>query len=101
MKNLTWERLSERKNEMDYIRLPHSIKRKNDNGKILAEITFPEESPGMYNIDHTYVSEELRCQGEADRLVKMAVDQIRGQGGEVRATCSYASNWLKKNGYNT
>ena len=67
---------------MDYIRLPHSIKRKNDNGKILAEITFPEESPGIYNIDHTYVSEELRCQGEADRLVKMAVDQIRGQGGE-------------------
>ena len=56
---------------------------------------------GIYNIDHTYVSEELRCQGEADRLVKMAVDQIRGQGGEVRATCSYASNWLKKNGYNT
>ena len=34
------------------------------------------------------------------QLGKMAVDQIRGQGGAVRATCAYASNWLKKNGYN-
>ncbi len=82
---------------MDYIKLPHSIKRKDENGRILAEITFPEEEPGVYNIDHTYVSDDLRGQGVAAELVKMAVDQIHEQGGEVRATCSYASDWLKKN----
>lgn len=83
---------------MEYIRLPHSIKRKDDNGRILAEITFPENEPGVYTIDHTYVSDDLRGQGIADKLVRMAVDQIHEQGGEVRATCSYASVWLKKNG---
>ena len=77
---------------MEYIRLPHSIKRKDDNGKILAEITFPEIEPGVYNIDHTYVSDELRGEGIAGELVQMAVDQIREQGGKVRATCSYASS---------
>lgn len=82
---------------MDYIRLPHSIKRKDENGKILAEITFPETEPGVYTIDHTYVGDELRGQGVAGILVQMAVDQIREQGGEVRATCSYAAGWLEKN----
>ncbi len=81
---------------MDYIKLPHSIKRKDENGKILAEITFPEVKPGVYNIDHTYVSDELRGQGTAGQLVQMAVDQIHEQGGEVCATCSYASVWLEK-----
>lgn len=83
---------------MEYTRLPHSIKCKNEHGKILAEITFPENEPGVYTIDHTYVSEELRGQGVADELVRMAVDQIRDQGGHVRATCSYASGWLERNG---
>lgn len=80
----------------DYIHLPHSIKRKGENGKILAEITFPEHAPGVYTIDHTYVNDDFRGQGIAAKLVKMAVDQIHEQGGKVRATCSYASVWLEQ-----
>ena len=83
---------------MEYIRLPHSIKCRDENGKILAEITFPEHEPGIYTIDHTYVGDALRGQGRAGELVQMAVDQIREQGGEVRATCPYASGWLRKRG---
>ena len=81
---------------MEYTSLPHSIKSKAENGKILAEITFPETAPGIYTIDHTYVSEALAGQGIAGKLVEMAVGQIRKQGGEVRATCPYAAVWLKK-----
>lgn len=83
---------------MEYIKLPHSIKSKDENGRVLAEITFPEHEPGIYTIDHTYVSDTLRGQGVASDLVQMAVDQIREQGGEVRATCSYAASWLKNRG---
>lgn len=83
--------------EMEWVRLPHSIKCKNENGRILAEITFPEYQPGIYTIDHTYVSDELRGRGTAAELVQRAVDQIHEQGGEVRATCSYAAQWLQKN----
>ena len=92
-------RISAQKEEkMEYIKLPHSIKSKDENGKILAEITFPENEPGIFTIDHTYVSETLAGQGVAGKLVQMAVDQIREQGGEIRATCPYASGWLKKKG---
>lgn len=32
----------------------------------------------------------------AGKLVQAAVDDIRSQDGEVRATCSYAVRWLEK-----
>ena len=82
---------------MEYIKLPHSIKSKDENGKILAEITFPENEPGIFTIDHTFVDDSLRGQGVAGKLVQAAVDEIREHGGDVRATCSYAVSWLAKN----
>ena len=82
----------------DFIKDGNRFYMTDDSGNMIAEITFPEEKPGEYNIDHTYVCDDLRGQGVADELVKMAVEQIRGQGGKVRATCSYASDWLRKNG---
>lgn len=67
-----------------------------DEGKLIAEITFPETAPGIYTIDHTFVDDALRGQGVAGQLVAAAVKQIKVNGGKVTATCSYAQNWLKK-----
>lgn len=68
----------------------------NESGKILAEITFPETSDGVYTIDHTFVDESLRGQGVASKLVQAAVNEIEKRGGKVEATCSYAAKWLDK-----
>lgn len=68
----------------------------NESGKILAEITFPETSDGVYTIDHTFVDESLRGQGVASKLVQAAVDEIEKRGGKVEASCSYAAKWLDK-----
>ena len=67
-------------------------------GRIVAEIPFPEILPGVYNIDHTFVDNSLRGQGIASKLVQAAVDEIRRRGGEVQATCSYAVKWLSERG---
>ena len=67
-----------------------------EQGKLVAEITFPETAPGVFTIDHTFVDGSLRGQGVASKLVQAAVDEIRGNGGEVRATCSYAVKWLSE-----
>ncbi|NJP39707.1 N-acetyltransferase [Oscillospiraceae bacterium HV4-5-C5C] len=64
-------------------------------GQLLAEVTFPARD-GIATIDHTYVSETLRGQGVAGRLVQAAVDQIRQRGLRPAATCSYAQLWLKR-----
>ncbi len=69
-----------------------------ESGRIVAEITFPENAPGVYTIDHTFVDESLRGQGIAGKLVRAAVDEIEKRGGQVTATCSYAVCWLREHG---
>ena len=67
-----------------------------DGGKVIAEINFPEVSPGVCEIVHTYVDDSLRGQGIAGKLTEMAVAKIEGQGKKVTASCSYAMKWLAK-----
>lgn len=69
----------------------------NEEGRLVAEITFPETQPGLYTIDHTFVDASLRGQGMADRLVRAALEQIRAADGAAQATCSYAAAWMEKN----
>ena len=72
------------------------ILQKNNAGKIVAEITFPETLSGVFVIDHTFVDESLRGQGVASKLVQAVVDEIKTRGGQVKATCSYAAKWLNE-----
>ena len=65
-------------------------------GQVIAEITFPETTPGLFVIDHTFVDSSLRGQGIASKLVQAAVDEIKKRGGQVKATCSYAAKWLSE-----
>ena len=81
---------------MKFIHEPNRIYGTDENGNVLAEITFPRTEPGVYTIDHTIVDSSLQGQGIAGKLVQMAVEDIRSQGGEVQATCSYAVKWLEK-----
>lgn len=83
---------------MDFIKESNRIYKTDDTGKIIAEITFPENDPGVFCIDHTFVDEVLRGQGVAQKLVSDAVAEIESKGGKVTATCSYAQHWLEKNG---
>ena len=68
------------------------ISQKDENGRVIAEITFPETSPGIFVIDHTFVDESLRGQGVASKLVQATVDEIKKRGEKVEATCSYCKS---------
>ena len=78
--------------------MKNRISQKDENGRVVAEITFQETPPGIFVIDHTFVDESLRGQGIASKLVQAAVDEIKKRGGQVQATCSYAKKWLKEHG---
>ena len=82
---------------MEFIKEDSRIYSLDDNGKVVAEITFYESENGVFTIDHTFVDESLRGQGIAGKLVEMAVKEIEKRGGKVEATCSYAKKWLEKN----
>lgn len=82
--------------DLEFIKEKNAITSYAHDGKLLAEITFPETSPGEYTIDHTFVDSSLRGQGIASQLVSLAVDAIQMQGGTVLATCPYAVKWLSE-----
>ena len=81
---------------MNFIKEPNRIYLQDENGKIIAEITFKEVEKGIYNIEHTFVDESLRGQGIASKLVEEAVKEIKEKGGKVEATCSYAKKWIEE-----
>ena len=81
---------------MEFVKDKNRIYGEDKNGKVLAEITFPEVKEGVYNIDHTFVDESLRGQGIAKKLVEMAIEEIRNKNGRIEATCSYAKHYLEK-----
>lgn len=83
---------------MDFITEPNRIYCTNETGKVIAEITFPEASGGVFDIAHTFVDDSLRGQGIAARLVDLAAEEIKKRGGKLTASCSYAKHRLEKNG---
>lgn len=64
-------------------------------GRTLAEITFPALDDTTVNIDHTFVDECLRGQGVAGRLMELTAAELERTGRKAVATCSYARRWLE------
>lgn len=82
---------------MKYTIQTNRIYSEDENGKLLAEITFPEIDTGIFCINHTFVDNALRGKGIADQLMRLAVEKIKEKNGKVTAACSYAKIWLEKN----
>ncbi len=80
---------------MNYIPETNRICATDENGKVIAEITFPVRD-GIATIEHTYVDDSLRGQGIAGQLVQMAVEKIHANGNQIAATCPYAAAWLQR-----
>lgn len=85
---------------MEFIIEENRIFKKDENGKVIAEIEFEEIQSGLFNIFHTFVDESLRGQGIASKLVEMALSEIQKKGGKPQATCSYAQKYFEKHGIN-
>lgn len=79
-----------------FIHEENRIYMQDESGKVIAEITFPENSEGIFTINHTFVDGSLRGHGVASKLVQAAVDDITDRGGKVAVTCPYAAHWLEK-----
>ena len=51
-------------------------------GESVAYVTFPLAEPKVAEINHTFVSDELRGQGVGKKLLHAAVQWARGQGAK-------------------
>ena len=81
---------------MEFIYEAHRIYAEAEDGELLAEIDFPEVAPGVVDLNHTFVSDKLRGQGVAGKLMAAAIARIEEQGWKTRTSCSYAKGWMEK-----
>ncbi len=81
---------------MDFTHSNNQIALYDEEGRLTAEVTFPDVDTDTVNIDHTFVDDSLRGQGVAGQLMKAAAEQLRSQNRKAVLTCSYAVNWFGK-----
>lgn len=80
----------------EYVRLPHSIYRKNNHGRIEEKVEFPEVKPGVYDICNVYSDCDASLVESTDRMLSMAVEEIRGRGGHIMSSDIYIGRWLER-----
>jgi predicted GNAT family acetyltransferase len=68
-----------------------------NDGEVQAEITYTKDGDSQISIDHTEVSEALRGQGIAKKLVEYAVNFARDNELKVKPICSYAKSVIESN----
>lgn len=70
----------------------------NENNKKVAQLTYYFVDEHTINANHTYVSENLRGQGIADKLYQALTDLVRNQQLNLIPSCSYiARKWQREN----
>lgn len=79
---------------MEFRKEPGRIFSTDETGKLLAEVTFPEQE-GIAVINHSFVDGSLRGQGVAGQLLRAVADTLRQDGRKAKATCSYAIHWFE------
>ncbi|HLR41169.1 MAG TPA: GNAT family N-acetyltransferase [Virgibacillus sp.] len=67
-----------------------------DESSLKAEITFKQGADNQLVVDHTYVSDELRGQGMAGKLVDQVVTYAREEGMKIVPECPYVKSKMDK-----
>ncbi|MDR1647781.1 MAG: N-acetyltransferase [Zoogloeaceae bacterium] len=80
---------------MKFIHESNRIYAQNTTGDVIAEITFPPCGENTVNIDHTFVSDTLRGQGIAEKLMEATCVYLQADGRKVLLSCSYAQKWFQ------
>lgn len=60
-----------------------------------AVVTYMEEGDAVI-FTHTLVPESMRGQGVGEELVRQAVEEARGRGREVLASCPFVQRFLER-----
>ena len=68
----------------------------NEDGKEIAEVTFPSLKDDVVNINHTFVDPSLRGQGVANKLMMELAKKLRTENKKALISCPYAVQWFDR-----
>ncbi|GHU66855.1 N-acetyltransferase [Clostridia bacterium] len=81
---------------MEFTKEPNWIYAENTMGNIIAEVTFPNYTPGVVAINHTFVDDSLRGQGIAGKLMEECYAVLKADGRKAKLICPYAVKWYRE-----
>lgn len=81
---------------MNFIKEQNQITLKDETGKVIAGVHFPEIGVNLVNINHTFVDPSLRGQGVAGKLMEEVVKVLQEDNKKAQLTCSYAVKWFQE-----
>ena len=84
-------------NLSDIIREDHAVYINDNEGNMVAYVTFPFDEDGIVNINRTFVDGSLRGMGIAKKLMDACYQVIKEKGYKGRNTCSYAVKYFSEN----
>lgn len=82
---------------MKFIKETNEIYVLDENGNKIVRATFPFIEENVINVDHTFVTKELRGQGIASNLMNEVYNYAKEKGYTAVASCPYAVVWFKRN----
>lgn len=68
-----------------------------EEGKMLAQITWVKETEDHIILDHTFVDDSLRGQGIARQLFDKVIELARDRDIKIQPVCSYAQKMFEQN----
>jgi len=65
-------------------------------GKVVAEVTFPSIDEHTVDINRTFVDESMRGKGIAGKIMEETARELRERNKKVVLSCPYAARWFEK-----
>ncbi|WP_342354451.1 GNAT family N-acetyltransferase [Listeria grandensis] len=81
---------------MEFVQGENRFFKEDENGKLIAEVTWVPSGDTLVILDHTFVDESLRGQGIASQLVEKVADTMRAEGKKINPTCPFAKAEFKR-----
>lgn len=81
---------------MNFIIETNEVYLLNENNEKIARATFPFIKDDVININHVYVSKDLRGRGVASKVMEQVYELALEKGYTVVNTCPYAVAWFER-----
>ena len=82
---------------MDFIIESNEIYLLNDEKQKIAYVKFPQIDENTVEVISTFVSDTLRGQGIAGKLMTLMYEELKKTDRKAKLVCEYAVKWFYKN----
>nr|WP_034551323.1 GNAT family N-acetyltransferase [Carnobacterium funditum] len=81
---------------MNFEKTENRFYKNDENGKMIAEVTYVPSGDDKVILDHTFVDPSLRGQGIAEELVNRVVKEMRIENKKIIPLCPYAKTLFER-----